>query len=611
MNTHRRHNASLRGWEADFDQGACVSVAQEDGKIRITPRADYSSNWIHWAVRNDRMAGSTPHFLIAKASRAEAPAANENMAVWATALDTDTWNKFDNQAVGASDIEFYNNAPFPNGTIYISFLPLYPTIRVQRKVLEWLKDARVSVLSVGQSTRRAGASNRAVPGLPFYGLKVTNTSGFTKNKAILTAHNHPNETPGGWQLEGAMSWLLGGSALAEFMLDWFEFYVYPCVNPQGVWNGFYRSCPQDATRDHNREWDDTGVLECIDAIKTSMNAETGGVIDFGIDYHQIYDDGDGSMSSPDHTAGLYAIWLAKMQALDAGFGYSDATIAESLHALWSGSYSADLAIACEYGGLNTKGITDWKTQGENSLKAATSMQAEGRWTNGPGIGSRSFNGTTDRIDWATIANLTGHALSVSFWTYIDASPTNGYFLCIHDGGDASYGIIINSSDATNKVLSLLVHGTTDMVRASANAVAATGAWTHFLITWTGAVNDYNTAHIYKNGVEVSYSAGLSQNGASETTHTGSWSLGGRIYSDTRNIDAKIAQVGVWSRVLTAGEIANLAAGYAPDLAAASDLEFYFKGNTASLDDEITSATGTADGTSLITGVGNGPGIIYG
>jgi len=68
---------------------------------------------------------------------------------------------------------------------------------------------------------------------------------------------------------------------------------------------------------------------------------------------------------------------------------------------------------------------------------------------------------------------------------------------------------------------------------------------------------------------------------------------------------------VWSRVITSTEIANLAAGHAPDLAAATDLEFYWKGNTASLDDEITSGEGTADGTTSVTGVGNGPGIVYG
>jgi hypothetical protein len=109
-------------------------------------------------------------------------------------------------------------------------------------------------------------------------------------------------------------------------------------------------------------------------------------------------------------------------------------------------------------------------------------------------------------------------------------------------------------------------------------------------------------HLRQRLSEITYSSGV--NGATEAAITGLWAIGGRPSDDLRNFNGKVAQVGVWSRVLTAGEIVNLAAGQAPDLAAATDLEFYFKGNTSSLDDEITSATGTADGTTQLTG-GNG------
>jgi hypothetical protein len=135
-----------------------------------------------------------------------------------------------------------------------------------------------------------------------------------------------------------------------------------------------------------------------------------------------------------------------------------------------------------------------------------------------------------------------------------------------------------------------------------------GTWIHVLATGNGELLSGSVA-IYKNGSPVTIS--FTNGSGSETAHTGKWSLGGRIYSDTRNLNGKIAQVGVWSRVLNGTEIANLAAGQAPDLAAASDLEFYFKGNTSSLADEITSTTGVADGTAQVTGAGNGPSIVYG
>jgi hypothetical protein len=132
---------------------------------------------------------------------------------------------------------------------------------------------------------------------------------------------------------------------------------------------------------------------------------------------------------------------------------------------------------------------------------------------------------------------------------------------------------------------------------------------NLLVTSDGVMTDYTHLHMYKNGGEVTYLSGNNGAGA-ELALVGKWSLMGRVLDDLRNVDGRIAQVGVWNRVLTAGEIANLGAFYAPDLAAPSGLQFYFKGNTSSL---VASpgGTGTADGTSQLTGVGNGPGIIYG
>jgi hypothetical protein len=135
-------------------------------------------------------------------------------------------------------------------------------------------------------------------------------------------------------------------------------------------------------------------------------------------------------------------------------------------------------------------------------------------------------------------------------------------------------------------------------------------WHHVLVTHDGTDNDYTKIHHYRDGTEISDNVDAT-NGSAVVSPAGSYSIGGRIYDDARNFDGMIAQVGVWNRVLTSTEIANLAAGYAPDLAAASGLQFYFKGNTSSLVAVPPTSTGTADGTTQVTGVGNGPSIIYG
>ena len=208
--------------------------------------------------------------------------------------------------------------------------------------------------------------------------------------------------------------------------------------------------------------------------------------------------------------------------------------------------------------------------------------------------ARDFNGTTDRIDWASVANQTGHAQTISMWAYADTYVANGYLLCIHDSGDASFGIIINTSSADPSFgyVSFLVNGTTDLQRASVTGTLETGAWINIIVTWTGAINSFAGVHIYKNGTEVSYSTETT--GATETTHTGSWSLGGRIYDNARMFDGKIAFVGVWNAVVDAATITGLAAKNSPDFYP-TNLLFYAI-NGADYTNHVTGANGTLDGT---------------
>jgi hypothetical protein len=237
------------------------------------------------------------------------------------------------------------------------------------------------------------------------------------------------------------------------------------------------------------------------------------------------------------------------------------------------------------------------------------MHADGRWTNGPGVGARAFNGTTDRIDFPAIGDLSAGAFTLSAWVYLDSYPANGYILCLHESGDTQYGIVMNFNDAANRYFNLTIHGAADMVRGSAANGAVSGAWTHYLATWSGgAISDATRAKLYRGGVELSYSTPT--NGAGTPAGAlGKLSLGGRIYSDTRNFPGKIAQVAVWNRALSAAEIAGLASGLAADRAAAAGLQFYFKGSTAGLA-ATPGGTGVADGTSQQSGVGAGPSIIY-
>ena len=610
----RRNRRRLAGgagtYAADFDQASAAAI--DPAGARLTPVKHWNTQWAWWAVRHPDLF-TQPAFAIAKASHYNA-VSGMWLACWAAAADTDTWNQL-TATIGASDITFSPAAAFPGGPIYLAALPMYPFSRVQRKVAAWAANALVgetassTAKSLGSATARdAGdGSGRSAPALPFYALQVANATANTKNKAILSAFNHPSETPGAFQLEGALDWLLTTSPEQKFLLDWFTFSVYPCLNPQGVWSGYFRSSPQTPTSDNNRLWDTTGTNEAVDAFKTAMDADTAGAIEVGIDFHSWMEAFGPKSGGEDNAAALYAAWLAQMQTLDGTYAMLTADNTASMLRYWfQHTLGAKLSINSEYGHVATAGVADWKANGANVMRSLVKMLAAGQWTQGPGVGSRSFNGTTDRIDFASAANLSGAPVTVSAWIYLGTLSATAYVLCNHDAGDSNYGL--NFCCYTGNYFGLLRRGAGDFYGIAANSTLSTGVWTHILATHPGTnLSDYNTVKLYKNGVEVSYQPGA--NSSSETAHTGKWSLGGRIYSDTRNFPGKLAQVAAWNRVLTAAEIANLAAGYAPDLAAASGLQFYFKGNTSSLT-AAPGGLGSADGTSSSTGVGNGPSIIY-
>jgi hypothetical protein len=359
---------------------------------RITPVQHFNSQWLWFAARSHDWAATTPTFLVAKANRRGAPYAGANLAVWSTAADTDAWNKFDNQSTGATDIEFSNDDAFPDSLIYVSYLPMYPFSRVQRKMGQWAaSDARIVETAsttnfiISNLTARATMDGRTAPALPLYGFKLTNVNANTKNNMILTAGNHPDETQGSHQLEGAIDWLLGGSADAELLLDWFNVYVYPCINPQGVWSGYFRSSPQTAASDNNRLWNTTGTNEAVDALKTAWAADTGGVLEVGIDFH-----GDSFTSAPayfdseDHTETLYAAYLAEMQGYIASFSYTDDATTSKLNYLWRHTYSAKLSINQESMCLAATDFpAAWKTNGQYTMQSIANMLADGDFTNGP------------------------------------------------------------------------------------------------------------------------------------------------------------------------------------------------------------------------------------
>lgn len=603
-----------------FDEGSALSIANDDAThVRIAPYKPFSGSWGWFCIKYDDLAGKTPHFVMAKANAYGG--FTGYVAVWATGADRDTWNIFDNVTVGAVDLEWWNNTPFPAGMIYISFMPEYPFSRVQRKVSQWTQDSRASNTPsstnfiIGYTTQRNNGDlvGRIAPALPYYAFKLTNPSGFTKNKAILSAYNHPSETPGPYELEGAIDWLLSGDPEAELLLDWFEFYIYPCLNPQGVYGGYFRSNPQQPTYDHNRYWNDANKASLEDtlAFRNAMDTDTGGAVELAIDFHMWWDTWTCKAYTYSAIDAAMVLFSKEMLKFQTDFAVVEDTTATMLANVYKTTYAARLAFTLEAGNSTTKTPTDWKGFGVNAMRSITAMLVKGNFTNGPAIAAREFNGLTDRIDFTSIYDTNGLPFSCSMWILVDAYPSsgNGYLLGIHATGDTAFGHILGNSNGPylSHVVDFLTTDPNHYV--TPNPVTVGAGWLHVFWTRDNSGNAANW-HTYENGIEV-FSGNVTGVGA-EQAHNGKWSIGGRIFDDTRNLDGRIAYIAVWDEDYhtESAMILGLATGRSPAFYHNDHMRFFWKGDTSSLYDEITSTLGVADGTTMLSAAkGIGPAII--
>lgn len=211
--------------------------------------------------------------------------------------------------------------------------------------------------------------------------------------------------------------------------------------------------------------------------------------------------------------------------------------------------------------------------------------------------ARDFNGSTDRLDWANVTDASATAHSFSCWINYDTLSPSRVIFAVHNSSDTGLSVWFQQpSFGTNSIQFVVATSGGFNFRLVQN-VLTTGKQ-HLLVTWDGTISTSSIA-IYRNGSSVG--SGTTQADAGTlTAGNGSWSLGGRIYSDSVNTDGKMWFPGWWNRVLSADEIAALAAGYHPS--------FFENGlvwcpDLSSLYDPYSGLTGTADGTTTQDSVG--------
>ncbi len=185
---------------------------------------------------------------------------------------------------------------------------------------------------------------------------------------------------------------------------------------------------------------------------------------------------------------------------------------------------------------------------------------------------RSFDGVDDRIDWANVFDTTGAALTVSVLVYTSTlTPANNMYFWNSSTSGGGPGVVVLQAASASGRLQFFRNGTTGKQRDSnSGLLPSANAWHHCLATDDGTMTA-SGAHLYVNGSEAS--SYTDSNGSGESTTNTTWNIGGRGSDNNRNFSGRLAEIGVWNRALSSGEIVLLSKGYSP-LFILDGLKFY-------------------------------------
>lgn len=286
--------------------------------------------------------------------------------VFVYSYDQVHWQYFDNANHSEPVYSFSNNAPFTQDSVYVAYSFPYSVSRLNRYVDSIKSSPYVSPTSssssdliIGQGGGGVDDLGRTITPQDIYAFKITDpTATGPKKKVAIVGGNHACETLGNIGLEGMLDFLLSGQSAAQELLASAEFYVYPMVNPDGRYAGYYRSSPEHPDWDTNRYWGNSSMMTDLDTVITEMQSDIPvtpfppyGGADYFFDFHQYF----GPWSDPDY----YHIINED----------PDSTLQNYLAELLPGVQEKTLEVVA--GGM----AHNWATR-SNGLRAKCSMVAE-------------------------------------------------------------------------------------------------------------------------------------------------------------------------------------------------------------------------------------------
>ena len=291
--------------------------------------------WLYFYA--DGVSGETPTFQIDDDFVTGGSNLNDHEMVYS--YDQDEWFFFDNNSRNAfaDTFTFSNNSAFSQDRVYVAYGLPYTVGRSVAHVNTVASSPWVSPTSSGDANLVIGQSpggvddlGRGIPQQDLYGYRITDPDSTSpKAKVVLLGGVHSNETLANHTLEAMIDYLLSDSLEVAQLRRRAEFFVYPMVNPDGRLAGFNRSTVEEPNLDPNRSWDPPlyrGQSE-IATVGDAIIADTGGDVDFFIDFHSTVQKGSGHFGFVDIDRGLHLnpVWQRFLE-LEPTVGTSDADL---------------------------------------------------------------------------------------------------------------------------------------------------------------------------------------------------------------------------------------------------------------------------------------------
>lgn len=292
--------------DADFDHGSLDEAASfvTGDLVELVGRDNFNPGrwkWLYFAA--DGVQGRTPIFRISDEFVTGGGNLNDHAMVYS--YDRENWTFFDRNVRSAANdsYAFLNSQPFERDTVYVAYGLPYPVSRSNAHTSALASSPWVSPTLSGTSDLVVGRSpggrddlGRTIPRQDLHGYRITDPDSVEpKAKVVLVGGVHSNETLGNHTLEALVDYLIEDSFEAAALRRRAEFYVYPMVNPDGRLAGYNRSTVEAPSLDPNRFWapPNYGGQTEIAAIGDAMVADTGGDVDYFIDFHSTVQKGSG------------------------------------------------------------------------------------------------------------------------------------------------------------------------------------------------------------------------------------------------------------------------------------------------------------------------------